>query len=369
MPLSWSEVGGVAREDCSAPASRGRADQCSGVPRTCSWDRTGPAAVSCSDSDARKEAPGRGEANAPFARRSYSGDSNADKQGQRGSKEEATSEASPEVTHRLLHLEEGLRSQQGAFDSLREDSVEDAKAIKSYLDQVHDVVTSLMRRQEPQSSTPEMTRPQMTRLTSAAQRGDMKVEVQAPDVCRVGEIVLIGGQEAKIVISKGGLVFRVPLERDYPEGTTVRPLRDDEFLQSEGENLRLYRRDLEGDIHFVCHVDLVQRDSPEQADDQDEMPDQFVADNLDQRIQRALEARLAAQRPVSGGGGPMIPPLSSAQEWEGADRQIPPLPDFGRQGDERHQQENGHPPFVRVKQEEGVSQDSLDDYFCKGMDT
>ena len=87
---------------------------------------------------------------------------------------------------------------------------------------------------------------------------------------------------------------------------------------------------------------------------------------------QAVEARLAAQRPVvSGGGGPMIPPLSSAQEWEGsrADRQVPQLPDVGRQEDEGLQYENGSPPYVRVKQEEGLSQDSLDGYFCRGMDT
>ena len=39
------------------------------------------------------------------------------------------------------------------------------------------------------------------------------MEVQSPDVCRAGEIVLTGGLEAKTVISKGSLVFRVPLER------------------------------------------------------------------------------------------------------------------------------------------------------------
>ena len=93
-------------------------------------------------------------------------------------KEEAPSSASPEVTQRLIQLEDELRNQQRAHDRLREDNVEDARAIKGYLDQVHEMVTQtlLQRRQEPQSSAPEAVRPKMTRLIAAAQRGDLKVE-------------------------------------------------------------------------------------------------------------------------------------------------------------------------------------------------
>ena len=63
----------------------------------------------------------------------------------------------------------------------------------------------------------------------------------------------------------------------------------------------------------------------------------------------------------------MFPPLSSAHEWEGsrADRQVPPLPVFGKQEEGGQQYDQ----YGRVKQEEGASQDSLDDYFCRGMDT
>ena len=32
------------------------------------------------------------------------------------------------------------------------------------------------------------------------------------------------------------------------------------FLQAEGEDLCVYRRDLDEEIHFVCRVDLVQRE-------------------------------------------------------------------------------------------------------------
>ena len=63
--------------------------------------------------------------------------------------------------------------------------------------------------------------------------------------------------------------------------------------------------------------DMIQRDSPERAEERDDLQDQVYSDDLDQRVQRAVDARLAAQRPiVSGGGGPMIPPWSSAHEWE-----------------------------------------------------
>ena len=67
----------------------------------------------------------------------------------------------------------------------------------------------------------------------------------------------------------------------------------------------------------------------------------------------------------------MIPPLSSAHEWEGSrpDRQVPPLPDFGRHDEGGQYFDQGAPPYGRVKQEEGSHQDSLDGYFCRGMDT
>ena len=74
----------------------------------------------------------------------------------------------------------------------------------------------------------------------------MKVEVYTSEACRVGEIVLIGGQEAKTVLYKGSLVLRFPLERNL---ITVRSLSEDEFLQAEGERLCLYRRRTDADIH------------------------------------------------------------------------------------------------------------------------
>ena len=81
------------------------------------------------------------------------------------------------------------------------------------------------------------------------------MEVESPEACRIGEVILIGDQEAKMVINKGSLVFRFPLERDYPEGTVVRPLEDNEFLQAEGDRLCLYRRGHDDDIdplYLLC---------------------------------------------------------------------------------------------------------------------
>ena len=68
--------------------------------------------------------------------------------------------------------------------------------------------------------------------------------MEAPDTFRVGEVVILGEQEAKMVVDKGSLIFRFPIERDYPEGTVIRPLADDEFLQSEGDRLCVYRPSL-----------------------------------------------------------------------------------------------------------------------------
>ena len=95
----------------------------------------------------------------------------------------------------------------------------------------------------------------MTRLSAAARKGDLRVEVESPDVCRVGEVVLLGEQEAKMVVDKGSLIFRFPIERNYPEGTVIRPLAENEFIPSEGDHLCVYRRGPDDDIHYACRVD------------------------------------------------------------------------------------------------------------------
>ena len=81
-------------------------------------------------------------------------------------------------------------------------------------------------------------------------KGDLRVEVEAPDAFRVGEVVVLGEQEAKMVIGKGSLIFRFPIEGNYPEGTVIRPLADDEFLQAEGDRLCVYRRGSDDDVHL-----------------------------------------------------------------------------------------------------------------------
>ena len=182
------------------------------------------------------------------------------------------SEVQVAMETRFSHIEEMLRRHQKQHAQSQEDSVKDAQAMEAYLTQVHNMVTELHQRQESAPSSSPM-RPRMTKLSAAARRGDTKVEVHWLEVCRVGEGVLIGGQEAKTVINKGSLVFRFPLERDYPEGTIVRPLDENEFLQAEGERLCLYRRGSEDDVNFVCYVDLMERVVPGRGDVPDEEQD------------------------------------------------------------------------------------------------
>ena len=161
------------------------------------------------------------------------------------------------------------------------------------------------------------------------------MEVEDSGFCRIGEIVLIGGQEARTVLSKSSLIFRSPLQINYPEGTVVRHLRDNEFLQLEGGDLYVYAQDPEGEAHLVCCVDMIQRETPERAEERDDIQDQFIQMTWTSESSGAVDARLAAQRPVvSGGGGVMTPPwlFAQAHEWEDsrADRQVPPLPEFGK---------------------------------------
>ena len=239
----------------------------------------------------------------------------------------------PELAIRLSQLEEGLKTQQKAMKQLQKDNVEDAKEVKEYLDQVHDLLTSTLEAVEPK--TPERATGGTTRLSKVAKRGDLRVEVEESDFCRVGEIVLIGGQEARTVMGKSSLIFKVPLDGEYPEGTTVRTLRENEFLQLDGENVYVYARDLEVQSHMVCGVDLTHRATPEWAEERDDIQDQVYSDDLDQGVQRAVDARLAASRPVvSGAGGPMVPPwtASHAHEWSASNGQtrVPQLPSFGK---------------------------------------
>ena len=224
------------------------------------------------------------------------------------------------------------------------------------------------------SSTPERAVGGVTRLTKAARKGDLRVDVEDSDFCRVGEIVFIGGREARTVMGKSSLIFKVPLDGEYPEGTTMRTLRENEFLQLDGEDVYVYARDLDGQCHMVCGVDLTHRASPEWSEERDDVQDQVYSDDLDQRVQRAVDARMSASRPVaSGAGGPMVPPwtASHAHEWSPSNgqTQVPPLPSFGKKEEGEPMQEQGLSCQNHVKQEEDVKFESLDDYFCRGMDS
>ena len=278
----------------------------------------------------------------------------------------------PELAIRLSQLEEGMKAQQKTMKQIVKDNAEDAKDVKQYLDQVHDLLTTTL--ETVSATTPERATGGMTRLLKVARKGDLRIDVEESDFCKVGEIVLIGGQEARTVMGKSSLIFKVPLDGEYPEGTTVRTLRENEFLQLDGENVYVYARDLDGQSHMVCGVDLTHRATPEWADERDDIQDQVYSDDLDQRVQRAVDARMAAARPVvSGAGGPMTPPwtASHAHEWNASDGQtrVPQLPSFGKKEEGDHAPDQGAPYQPHVKQEEDVKFESLDDYFCRGMDS
>ena len=123
-----------------------------------------------------------------------------------------------------------------------------------------------------------------------------------------GRLCSLVARKQGAVLGKSSLIFKAPLDGEYPEGTIVPSLRDNEFLQLDGENVYVYARNADGESHLVCGVDLTYRATPEWAEERDDVQDQVYSDDLDQRVQRAVDARLAAPRPVvSGGGGPMVP--------------------------------------------------------------
>ena len=218
------------------------------------------------------------------------------------------------IEDRLAKIEGRLTRHQQQTSSWQEDSVRDFQAVEAYMDRVHRMVQEV---HQAGASQPTPKQPRLTKLTAAATKGDLRVKVEAPDVFRVGEVVVLGEQEAKMVIGKGSLTFRLPIEGNYPEGTAIRPLADDEFLQAEGDRLCVYRRGLDDDVHYVCRVDLIERALPERASEGDEAQDHAYGDlELDARIQRLIEAREAPQGQGGAISGVMPPPMRQAPRVE-----------------------------------------------------
>ena len=282
---------------------------------------------------------------------------------------------------RFARVEEEFRKIQRQNSQWQGDSLKDFQSIESYLTQVHTMVTELHHRTETSSSSMP-NRPWATRLAAAARKGNLRVEVESPEACRVGEVVLLGEREAKMVVDKGSLVFRFPLERDHLEGTIVRPLDENEIIQAEGDRLCIYRRGQDDDICFVCHVDLLERSIPERGDPEDEAQDRAYAEDLEARIQRIMDAREATRARGCSGGGVVIPPLSSAHEWGQPTRaRAVGIPVFGNGdagdahsecmgeaepvprslGEQGHSGESSLPQYMQVKH-------PLNEYFCRGMD-
>ena len=173
-----------------------------------------------------------------------------------------------------------------------------------------------------------------------------------------------------MVIDKGSLVFRFPLERDYPEGTIVRPLTENEFLQAEGDGLCVYRRGQEDDIHFVCYVDLLERSTPERADPEDDAQDRAYAEDLEARIQQIMDAREATLATGTGSSGVMVPPLSSAHEWGQPLRaRAMDLPAFGHgtSGDDHREGAEEAERLPRESGEQGAGGETNPATLCTGQ--
>ena len=122
---------------------------------------------------------------------------------------------------RLAKIEGRLTRQQQQTSGWQEDSVRDFQAVEAYMDRVHKMIQEV---HQAGASQPAPKQPRLTRLTAAAVKGDLRVKVEAPDAFRVGEVVILGEQEAKMVIGKGSLIFRFPVEGNYTEGTVIRPV-------------------------------------------------------------------------------------------------------------------------------------------------
>ena len=135
----------------------------------------------------------------------------------------------------------------------------------------------------------------------------------------------------------------------------------------------------------LCATWALSRDLLERTDPADEAQDRAYAE-------RIMDAREATRATGSGGGGVMVPPLSSAHEWGHPPRaRATELPAFGhegtggvhregagepdrfpREGVTSEQGRGGEallPPYARVKQEDDYVVSPLDDYFCRGVDT
>ena len=177
-------------------------------------------------------------------------------QGQHGSPEDSAAAVRPQATcPTAAARRSGVRGVR--WDKVYGTNLHQVGPKKANLDQLGQVglrfaVFCLLKKSTFDQLGPSWSSTLPTVFRALPRRGDPKAEVSDADVCRVGEVVLIGGKEAWTVISKSSLIFRVPLDSEHPEGTTVKHIRDNEFLQIEGEDLYVYARDLEGNVHVQC---------------------------------------------------------------------------------------------------------------------
>ena len=130
-------------------------------------------------------------------------------------------------------FEDELRRPQVHLDRMQVDAKEDAKAVNSYLNKVHEMVVELHAKLDADGAKERSERVHTATLHEDARKGDKRVEASSSDICQTGEIVIIGGKEARTAMGKESLIFRFPLEHDHPQGVVVRPMANEEFLREE----------------------------------------------------------------------------------------------------------------------------------------
>ena len=107
------------------------------------------------------------------------------------------SERDEQMAKEIQHLAATVAKQQTKMEKMQVGAMEDAKSVNDYLNQVHAMVTDVVkRRTSGKEAGQSLDRPEeVTSLVEAAPKGDMRIDVRRSDVCRTGEIVVSGSWE------------------------------------------------------------------------------------------------------------------------------------------------------------------------------
>ena len=158
------------------------------------------------------------------------------------------------------------------------------------------MVTVLVKKPMNDDNVVARERPERaTLLSEAARQGEYRVSAHWAGVCRVGEIVILGNHEGGTIIANGSLAFRFPFGHDHPRGTVVRTMSEEEFVQDEEVWLCIYRCGDHDDVHAVCHVDLVESQMPEMAEEADDLQECMFDEDFEEKVQVLKESTRASE--------------------------------------------------------------------------